>query len=1122
MRWLRWVQVLLVGLLVACSRLGLVPPPQGPQAVGTSASAPALSGKVELSAFAAPRQTQASIGQEIAIRATVSLIEATTGFTVATTLTEANGTFLLTFANGFTPAKGTLYYLEAVKGLKTGTTLPNRVGADIVRIRTLAKFEDPFWVSISQNNSFILNRTTTALTLLVSLRSQTPQNLDRRLDPELLLNAVSPETSGGLGPDPYDNPYGEDVLPEDLVIDAFERVTEALAQDRDPFMLIQLDPADSRYNTLMSSVSGFTVGALNPDTQFIGKDIVIVGSGFSETPADNLVAFRNLSGTAVSAVVKSVSSDRSRLTVTVPEGAVTGPVTVTREGRTLVTPSFYLALASGHEAVDALGNLYVANETFGTVVMIDPQGRIRPFAKNLSSPRSLCLRGGRLYVTCAGTKKGVVSLDQFNPAAGAVDFGVSGGIADPRGIAFDNEGVAWVTEGSTGKLYRIRGGNLAPEAVIVSGGVTLSQPRAATFGEDGSLYVANLGSNNVLRLTPDAGGAVVVGTVHLQGLTAPWGLAFDNLGNLYVSNNKGNSIYRRSKDGKVTPFADMPSPGGLVTDRAGYVYSVDNTSNNVYRITPFGDSSVFASGFSSPTGIYKVGNDLYVLSETNNTLVKVDVTTGELSTVARGFNKPFGMTYDNEGGRDRFYVTNLGNSTLARVDRPTGATSALLKGIGGMTGIWYAQGRLYGRSNRWVISYDVTNWASPIQQHESIFIRNNGVARDKSTSANRDAFIIVSSDRRILKLAGDHATVGNSTAANKVTVLCDSTRDPNLTDPRDVAVDGSGVIWTCNPSSGTVTSYNPDGSPRATIVSGLSKPLGLVYDPTTNRIWVAEYDAKRVTPIDPATGTKGSSLSTGTDNPRNLDIRDGTMALAMQQGLGRIPNFASGGVYSRVYSGLGGYNDIGIDDDGGYVVLKGWGRKVDPTFSSDVAWYANYHSPNFMWRGDGQFWITDRIRLTCRNCGYYRYRFIGVTDWQSGPQLAGVDSNGNLYANATSLCSNDVTGRWKGSGAAREEWHYTSGARECWSPGVGAYAADAQGRFYILSHSGLRLVRVGADGAGQAFGGVSNAFRTWGMWAEPDGSALYQSVYSHHRVERYFPATGTREILPFGLSAAEM
>ena len=87
---------------------------------------------------------------------------------------------------------------------------------------------------------------------------------------------------------------------------------------------------------------------------------------------------------------------------------------------------------------------------------------------------------------------------------------------------------------------------------------------------------------------------------------------------------------------------------------------------------------------------------------------------------------------------------------------------------------------------------------------------------------------------------------------------------------------------------------------------------------------------------------------------------------------------------------------------------------------------------------------------------------------------------------------------------------------------MGAFASDAQGRFYILSHYGMRLVRVAADGGGEDFPGVDNSYRTWGMWAEPDGSSLYQSVYSHHRVERYVPATRTREILPFGLSAAEM
>jgi len=1113
-------QAWLLGLVVACARIGAAP--VAPAPVPVTAGVQSLSGRVDLDAFRAGRTTQASIGSEIAIRATVSLIEATTGFTVATTLTETNGAFVLQFAGGFTPKADTIYYLDAIKGLKTGTDLPNRVGADIVRVRTLARYVGPYWQSISQNDALILNRTTTALTLLLSLRSQMAESASRRLDPELMINALSPEPGPAGSPDPFYNRYGEALLPDALVADTFARVSATLAQDRDPFMFIQLDPADPLGNTLYTPSVAFTVGALQPDTQFVDREIAIVGSGFAENPGDNLVTFRGLSGVSVPATVTSVSSDRSRLTVVVPGAAVSGEVTVTQGNRTLVTPPFYLALSSGHEAVDNLGNLFVANETFGTVVVVDPQGRIKPFAKGLDAPRALCLRNGRLYVTCAGARKGVVSLDAYNPGAGISNFGTAGSVPDPRGIAFDPDGRAWVTDGASGKLFRIDTALAQPLAIPLSGSA-LSQPRGATFGADRALYVANMGGNNVVRFEILNGGAAATGTPFMEGMTAPWGIAFDTLGNLYVANNKGNSVYRRDGNGKVSPFADMPSPGGLVTDRAGYVYAIDNTSNNVYRITPLGDSSIYASGFSSPTGIHKVGNDLFVLSETNNALVKVDVTTGELSTVARGFNKPFGLTYDGQGGRDRFYVTNMGNGTLSKVERSSGAATAVLKGIGGMSGISYAQGRLYGRSSRWIISYDVNNWAAPIEQQESVFIRNMGIARDKGlNSDNKDAFIIVTNDRRILKLSGDQATVGNSTAANKVVVLCDSNRDPNLTGPRDVAVDSSGIIWVCNPAAGTVTSYNPNGSPRPTVVTGLANPLGIVYDPTTNRVWVTENGAARVTSINPSTAVKDSSVATGGDAPRNLDIKDGTMFLAMDQGIGRIPAFASGGSYSRIYNGLGGYNDIAVDTDGGLLVLNGAGRKLDPTYTFDVAWYSNYHGPSFMWRGDGTVWITDPIRLARGSDGNWVYRFIGVTDWQSGPQLAGVDSNGNLYGNATSLCANDVTGRWSGSGIARQEWHYSAAAGNCWSPGVGAFAADAQGRFYILSHYGMRLVRVGADGAGENFPGVDNSYRTWGMWSEPDGSALYQSVYSHHRVERYVPATRTREIMPFGLSAAEM
>lgn len=1117
MRYSLRALILLLALLVtACPRLpGLLPNTgRGGSIDAQAAQTPPIRGTVD---FSTPgRTTQTTIG-EIAKGATVALIDSTTGYTIATTLSDSEGKFVLAFANGWKPTNGMVYYIEAVKGLSAGKPLPNRVGADMARVRTLIKYQDD-WFSMS-GLGIIVSPTTTALSIIHSLRSMTPPGAGRHIPANSLISIMGSTPGTATTPAPFTNP-DPGLMPNQMVTDTYLVVLNALAKDFDPFRAAMIDTGDPLYNHVLNVPSVVSLASLYPNVQAIGGAIELIGSGFSATASENVVEFSDVAGGPVPAAVATVSADLARLTVTVPTGAVTGPIAVTVAGRKMIGPTFYLALESGHEALDTDGNLYVANESFGTIARITPQGQISTWATGLVSPRALTLRNGRLYVTCAGAKRGVVSLDLDNPLAAALDFGTSGTILDPRGIAFDPTGKAFVSDGANHKIYRIDSAASTPTALTLTGD-PLNNPHGVAFGYDGRLYVANLGANNVLGITVATGASLIF----KQGFSAPWCVAFDSMGNMYVSNNQGNSVYRWKKEtDTLAPYADMPSPGGVVADRAGYVYAIDNNSNNLYRITSMGDSAIFASGISSPTGISKVGNKIYVLSSTNNSLVAVDTGTSALSTLARGFNNPFGLAYDNV--RDCFYVSNPGNGTIVRVNRTTGASTTVLTGTGtsygGAYGLSYRNGRLYLRSGQKVVSYDVTNFANPTVEYESVMQANMGIAKDTAGgSLNNGSYFIASSNNRILRVAGDTGatTYGSQNAANRVVVFKES--DGNLNNPRDVAVDGSGKVWVANQfAPGKLVVYNPDGTSFASnIIDGLSNPLGINSDGA--KVWVANYDNSTVTSYNPANGAKIDTISTGGDHPRNLCFYNGNMYLAMQEGIGKI----TGGVYTRINSELAGYNDIEADANGLYV-LAGAGRKLDNDHITHSAWYANYHGPNFFWKdGAGEFWITDSARFTRYAMGYHEYRLIGALNWISGPTLAGVDSNGNVFLNALSVCSKEVVNRFKVAGT-REEWSYNVGGVTCWVPMTGAFCNDTAGNFYISSRNGLTVQKVDSTGAATtiANSAVGNEHTTYGAWAEPDGSAVYQTNQALHRIEQ-LSITGTngnRSVLPFGLSSAEM
>jgi sugar lactone lactonase YvrE len=1126
--WFLSVLLAAVILMAACARpvarvgdsLPVVPGFAAEQKVTSPGHVPPIAGRIDFGP--AERATQANMA-EVGSGATVSLIDTTTGYTVVTTVSTPQGEFLLNFASNFIPPAGKVYFLEAVKGLKAGTSMPNRVGADLARVRTLIWFRTGFWESVSAGQ-VILNSTSTALSILLSLRSLTPSAAGRQIDPTTLMGIMQPVSGTNSSPSPYTY-ANSGLLPGELVRGAYLLVLNALAQDKDPFQNVSLDTNDPLYNTLLNAAAVQTVAAMQPDTQFVGSDITLVGAGFSTTAADNVVEFSNVSGGPVKAVVKSVEAGGTRLTVTVPPGAVTGTVAVTLAGRKTLGPTFYLALKTGHEALDSAGNLYVANEAFGTIVTLGQDGAVRTFFSGLDSPRNLVVRSGKLYVTCAGSKGGVVSIDLAAPSGGAANYGVPGAIGDPRGIAFDDTGRLYVSDGAAAKIWRIDGSAAAPVALGLAAGA-LNNPHGLAFALDGKLFVANTGANTVLKVDVSAPSAAVF----LDGFSTPWGVAFDSNGNLYVSNNAGNSVYRwDAATSTVRAYADMPSPGGIVADRGGYVYAIDNKSNNVYRITPEGDSAIFASGISSPTGIVKIGNVLYVLSQTNNALMKVDTTTSALSMVARGFNAPFGLAYD--ATRDLFYVSNVGNGSISKVERATGRVTTVLVGTGtGYSGAWgiaYRAGRLYLRAGRKVMAYDVTNFSAVPLEYESLMQDNMGIAGDASGGPSNGTYYVVAGYKpdgiaRIFKVLGDGGNWGSVGASNRVAIFTDSSRDANLSNPRDVAVDSAGRVWVVNTGNSKVTSYKPDGTTHvAAITNGVSNPQGINQDGAN--IWIANYDARTITGYSTANGSLVGTISTGSDRPYNLVVSGTTMYVTTDNGIARVTSYNSSPAYSLIYTALKSYSDIEVDGSGNLYVLNGAGRRVQADLSTDTDWYRNYHSPRFFWQGGGNFWVSDRIRFTHTGMGNWGFRLIGVTDWFSGPSHAAVDSAGNIYLNGTSICSADAVNRLK-PGAQQEEWTYQVWSPNgCWIPNTGSLTADSNGKVYVTRLNRAEVLVIDASGNSAWLpGGQPSNFMSYGSWVEPDGSQLYQTIQSHHRVERVDTSNGNRTVLPYGLSSAEM
>ncbi|MDO5968268.1 YCF48-related protein [Flavivirga aquimarina] len=83
----------------------------------------------------------------------------------------------------------------------------------------------------------------------------------------------------------------------------------------------------------VTDIVSVTVTSYNPPAESVGAEITIFGTNFSEITSENEVSFNGTNATVTAATSNA-------LTVIVPDGATTGPISVTIDGETAVGPDF--------------------------------------------------------------------------------------------------------------------------------------------------------------------------------------------------------------------------------------------------------------------------------------------------------------------------------------------------------------------------------------------------------------------------------------------------------------------------------------------------------------------------------------------------------------------------------------------------------------------------------------------------------------------------------------------------------------------------------------------------------------------------------------------------------------
>jgi len=309
-------------------------------------------------------------------------------------------------------------------------------------------------------------------------------------------------------------------------------------------------------------------------------------------------------------------------------GATNGPA---------ATASFNIPLIT---AIDAAGNVYVADAANQLIRKISPAGIVSTLAgsgvagnadgtgtaASFNHPGGLAIDAtGNLYVADElnnlirmVSPSGVVTTIAGNGSAGAVNgTGTAASFFNPCGIAIDGSGNVIVADFNNNRIRKVTPGGVVTTvagtgAVGASNGpaasATFNSPISVALDAVGNIYVADRLNFTIREITSAGMVSTIAGSgaqaeVDGAGTSAsfnyPNSITIDNRNNLYVADDLGNTVRRITPAGVVTTVAGNTMAGyvngigpavefnfafGIISDGASYLYVADWGNSVIRRV----------------------------------------------------------------------------------------------------------------------------------------------------------------------------------------------------------------------------------------------------------------------------------------------------------------------------------------------------------------------------------------------------------------------------------------------------------------------------------------------------------------------------------------------------------
>jgi uncharacterized protein (TIGR03437 family) len=289
-------------------------------------------------------------------------------------------------------------------------------------------------------------------------------------------------------------------------------------------------------------------------------------------------------------------------------------------------------------AVDALGQIYIAEERAHRVRRVDLNGRLQLVA-GTGSPGG----GGdgaqsvfaQLHdpVAVAIHPAGGLRIAEYEPGRvrGVASSGIAfthlmaGRVRQPRGMVFDPAGNLYIVDAGNRRILRVA----ADGSEKILGDGAFLGPAAVALGRNADLYVADAGGNVIRRLLPSGAIETVAGTgaagfagdggpATMAQLSGPTGVAVDSSGALWIADTFNHRVRRVDAQGVITTVsgtgtagfagdggdaaaAHLDTPASIAIAPDGSVVVADLGNQRIRRLVP--DANAASGPITPPAEI---------------------------------------------------------------------------------------------------------------------------------------------------------------------------------------------------------------------------------------------------------------------------------------------------------------------------------------------------------------------------------------------------------------------------------------------------------------------------------------------------------------------------------------